>query len=279
MSKNISISCQKYFFKFELLLNINYFTDIIIKKSRGVDRMSDKIAKNKEFILITIGTLLLILSFCLLFYDRVELIKSNVFDEVELLKYRENSVNEEPENVSDEPKEELEVSEIEVQELEEDVEEEPKKEEKKETTKTITKEFIGYLEISKVNLKQGLVSKNSYYNNVNRNIQILKESDFPDKENGNVILAAHSGRGYLSFFKNLYQLSIGDTARIYYKNMIYNYEIVNIYNVPKVGTIMINRNYDKSCLTLITCTKNSKTEQTVYILELTSIQKEGDNNA
>ena len=241
--------------------------------------MSDKIAKNKEFILITIGTLLLILSFCLLFYDRVELIKSNVFDEVELLKYRENSVNEEPENVSDEPKEELEVSEIEVQELEEDVEEEPKKEEKKETTKTITKEFIGYLEISKVNLKQGLVSKNSYYNNVNRNIQILKESDFPDKENGNVILAAHSGRGYLSFFKNLYQLSIGDTARIYYKNMIYNYEIVNIYNVPKVGTIMINRNYDKSCLTLITCTKNSTTEQTVYILELTSTQKEGDNNA
>ena len=101
--------------------------------------MSDKIAKNKEFILITIGTLLLILSFCLLFYDRVELIKSNVFDEVELLRYRENSVNEEPENVSDEPKEELEVSEIEVQELEEDVEEETTEEVEKDEIKNIKK--------------------------------------------------------------------------------------------------------------------------------------------
>lgn len=240
--------------------------------------MIDKIVKNKEFILITIGTLLLILSFCLMFYDRVELIKSNVFDEVELLKYRENNANIEQESSNVEPAEDVSVDEVNIQELEENTIEEPKKEEKKETKKTITKEIIGYLEISKVNLKQGLVPKNSYYNNVNRNIQILKESDYPDKENGNVILAAHSGSGYLSFFKNLYQLSVGDTAKIYYKDVIYNYEIVNIYNVPKVGTIAINRNYDKSCLTLITCTKNSKTEQTVYILELTSTQKEGDSN-
>ena len=244
--------------------------------------MLDNVKKNKDIILIVIGTLLLIISFCLFFYDRVELIKSNVFDEIELLKYRENNVNNEIKGEEVEKEDEI-VTDFEIQELEETetVVEEPKKEEKKEkkeTKKTITREFIGYLEISKVNLKQGLVTKGSYYNNVNRNIQILNESDYPDKENGNVILAAHSGSGSLSFFKNLYQLSVGDTAKIYYKGLIYNYEIVNIYNVPKVGTIAINRNYNKSCLTLITCTKNSKTEQTVYILELTSTQKEGENN-
>ena len=32
--------------------------------------------------------------------------------------------------------------------------------------------------------------------------------------------------------------------------------------------IALERDYDKSCLTLITCTKNSKTEQTVFIFEL-----------
>ena len=101
--------------------------------------MVNKIVKNKDIILITIGTLLLILSFCLLFYDRVELIKSNVFDEVELLKYRENSVSEELENNSDEQTNELTVDDVEVQELEENIEEEPKKTE--ELLDELMKEF------------------------------------------------------------------------------------------------------------------------------------------
>lgn len=239
--------------------------------------MFDKIAKNKDFILITIGTLLIILSFCLLFYDRVVLIKSNVFDEIDLLKYREKNNSEKVETIND-VNEDVIIENLEVEELEssDEINDNVKKEETKQTQKKVSKEYIGYLEIKKVNLKQGLVSKNSYYNHVNRNIQILNESDYPDAENGNVILAAHSGRGYLSFFKNLYQLTIGDTAKIYYRNKVYNYEIVNIYNVPKTGKVVINRDYSKSCLTLITCTKNSTTEQTVYILEQTSIVKEGD---
>ena len=136
-------------------------------------------------------------------------------------------------------------------------------------------EFIGYLEIKKLSLKQGLVSKNSYYNNVNLNIQILKESDYPDKELGNVILASHSGTSGVSYFKNLYKLSVGDEAKIYYKGNIYSYNIDKIYDVPKVGKITINRDISKTCLTLITCTKNNKKSQTVYILELTSIIKDG----
>jgi len=139
----------------------------------------------------------------------------------------------------------------------------------------IKKEYIGYLEIDKINLKQGLVSKNSYYNNVKYNIQMLLTSDYPDKSLGNVILAGHSGTGYLAFFKNLYKLKIGDEAKVIYKGYVYTYKIVNIYNVPKTGTVRINRDVNKTCLTLITCTHNSKTEQTVYILELSSKNKDG----
>ena len=121
-----------------------------------------------------------------------------------------------------------------------------------------------------------MVSKKSYYNNVNYNIQIISISDYPDKKLGNTILASHSGGGYISFFKNLYKLSLGE-AKIYYKNYVYTYKIVNIYNVPKTGKVRINRDVHKTCLTLITCTYKSKTEQTVYILELTSKIKDGGN--
>ena len=49
---------------------------------------------------------------------------------------------------------------------------------------------------------------------------------------------------------------------------INKYQIVNIYNVPKTGAVTIHRNLDRTTLTLITCTKNSDTEQTVYIAEM-----------
>lgn len=236
--------------------------------------MRKQINKNRDIILLTIGTLLIILSLCLLFYDRIELLKSNVFDEIEMEKYREN--NREEESVEEDEY----VDGVETDDIESD--EEP-------TTNTssgrkyslgfdvekVRKEFIGYLEIKKINLKQGLVSKKSYYNDVKYNIQMLSTSDYPDKRLGNVILAGHSGYGYLAFFKNLYKLSRGDEANIYYKNYIYTYKIVDIYDVPKVGKVKINRDVKKTCLTLITCTHNSKTKQTVYILELTKKVKDG----
>ena len=233
--------------------------------------MKKQINKYRDIILLTIGTLLVFLSLCLLFYDRIELLKSNVFAEVEMEKYREKNNDE----VIDEPTdEEDEIDENVVDEIDDNSEEAPKVPTESLKSK-IAKEFIAYLEIKKINLKQGLVSKNSRYNNVKYNIQMLSPSDYPDKENGNVILAAHSGTGYLAFFKNLYKLKKGDEAKITYKDTIYTYKIVNIYNVPKTGKVRVGRNTQKTCLTLITCTHNSKTEQTVYILELTSKTKDG----
>lgn len=130
--------------------------------------------------------------------------------------------------------------------------------------------YIGILEIPNINLKQGFLDINSKYNHVDYNIAIIQTSTYPDVDKGNFILASHSGNSYISYFKNLYKLGVGDYAYIYYNNIKYTYQIVNIYNVEKTGKVAIYRNSNATCLTLITCTKDSDTEQTVYILELTN---------
>ena len=130
--------------------------------------------------------------------------------------------------------------------------------------------YIGILEIPNINLKQGFLDINSKYNHVDYNIAIIQTSTYPDVDKGNFILASHSGNSYISYFRNLYKLGVGDQAYIYYNNIKYTYQIVNIYNVEKTGKVAIYRNSNATCLTLITCTKDSDTEQTVYILEQTN---------
>lgn len=128
-------------------------------------------------------------------------------------------------------------------------------------------DFIGTLEIPKINLKSGFLDINSRYNNVDYNITVINGSTFPDEFNGNLILAAHSGECSYCYFNRLYKLGVGDIAYLTYKNIKYNYKIVNIYEVPKKGSVPIYRDTDKNTLTLITCTRNSDTKQTIYILE------------
>ena len=156
------------------------------------------------------------------------------------------------------------------------------KENSKETTNTpnttksnnkVKENYIAYIEIPKINLKQGLFDLNDSNNNVDKSIQTIYPSDWPDKENSNLILASHSGNSQISYFKNLYQLTKNDTVNIYYKNIKYIYNIENIYTTPKNGQIPIYRNTNKTTITLITCTKNNNELQTVYIGYL--INKEG----
>ena len=129
-------------------------------------------------------------------------------------------------------------------------------------------EYVASLKIPKISLQHGLTSMNSKYNSVNYGIQIVKSSSYPNVNKGNLILASHSGTSYRSIFKNLYKLTLGDVCVVNYKGKDYKYEIKNIYDIPKVGMVAIDRDYNKNTLTLITCTKNSDTEQTVYIAEL-----------
>lgn len=132
--------------------------------------------------------------------------------------------------------------------------------------------YIGVLDIPKIGFNKGFYKKESSLNNVKINIKILPTSDYPDKEKGNVIIIGHSGNYNNSYFANLYQLALDDTASITYNGKKYTYKIVNIYRDTKDGTVTVYRNENKSVLTLITCTKDDSTTQTIYILELVNIE-------
>lgn len=128
--------------------------------------------------------------------------------------------------------------------------------------------YVGKLSIPKINLNQGFVGLDSKYNGVHYGIEMLENSNYPNVSNGNLILVSHSGSSYISHFKNLYKLTIGDKCYVDYKGIKYTYIIKDIYNQEKKGTVMIKRDSNKTTLTLVTCTKNSATEQTIYIAEL-----------
>ncbi len=128
--------------------------------------------------------------------------------------------------------------------------------------------YLGVLEIPKIGLKRGFYNTDSRYNSIQYNVTLVQGSSMPDVVNGNLILIAHSGDAYISFFAYLYRLNIGDYAYVTYNQQKYKYQIVNIYTVPKIGIVSINRNYSKTTLTMITCTKNDDYSQTVYIAEL-----------
>ena len=136
------------------------------------------------------------------------------------------------------------------------------------TVTTDIESYIGYLEIPKISFKRGFYNIDSNLNNVESNIQVIKGSDMPDITNGNLIIAGHSGTGWKAFFRNLYKLEIGDTAIVTYNGLTYTYKITNIYKQKNTGKIAIKRNYDKNTLTLVTCTKDDDSTQTIYIAEL-----------
>ncbi len=138
----------------------------------------------------------------------------------------------------------------------------------------VTNDYIGYLNIPKINLTKGFLDKRSTENNVDKNLLVVEGSNYPDVEKGNFIIAGHSGTGWNAFFNDLYKLNKGDVATVTYKNKKYTYKIVNIYQHPKIGTIAIYRNYDKTTLTLVTCTNNDSKTQTIYIAELQEVTEQ-----
>lgn len=212
--------------------------------------MERKMRINK--ILIIIAFIIFILGIILISYDYIKLKINHTFETVNLELYGNNS----PKNINENTDEEKQIN-----------------EKQKNSDNNYHVDYFGYINIPKINLKQGLVPLNSKYNNVDMNIQTINPSDYPDVPGGNLILAAHSGSSGISYFKNLYQLTNNDEVDILYNNEKYIYTIVKIYTVPKNGEVAIYRDASKTVVTLVTCTKNDDTTQTVYIAEL--IGKEG----
>ncbi|MGN1353196.1 MAG: sortase [Bacilli bacterium] len=210
--------------------------------------------KNEEAILI-VGSLLLIIALALFHYEKILEINNEIYNNIQSKIYQENNKNNLIVNIDVDYITETDIN-----------------IDNKEVTNKPQVNYLAFLEIPKINLNQGILPKTSYYNNVNYHVQILDISDLPDVINGNMVLAAHSGSSNIAYFKNLYKLTKDDKAYIIYNNKKYSYQVVNIYNQVKKGSLNIYRDINKTTLTLITCTKDDKNSQTVYILELTGVE-------
>ena len=152
------------------------------------------------------------------------------------------------------------------EESEEVVEEQPQQEEQP-IQEEVVVNYMAVLEIPKINLKRGLFDKNSYNNKVNRNIYMLKETTLPDKQtNSHIILAAHSGNSYISYFRNLTKLDMKDKVNFYYKGIKYIYEVSNRYEIEKTGTTELIQT-NTSDITLISCISGTN-RQVVYVATL-----------
>ena len=209
--------------------------------------MLEKLQKNAK---ITLSILFIFIGIGLLTYNYFGSIKSNLFNEknIELLSQQ-----------IDMPEEVLTVD---------DEEEEP--DITTQVNPSVTN-YIGYLSVPDVNVKRGFVDINSPDNKLSKNILLVQGSSMPDVKNGNLILAGHNGRSRVSFFKDLYKLQDGAHAYVTYNGNTYDYILKNRYDVPKVGTITIERNANVNTLTLITCHKTDNHLQVVFIFELQNV--------
>jgi len=125
--------------------------------------------------------------------------------------------------------------------------------------------YDAILEIPLINLKKGIYKKEDKRNNIEENIMIHDSSIYPDIDNSNIILIAHSGTGEKAFFKDLYKLNNDSLIKFYYHHTKYIYKIDKYYLVDKAGDIEIERDRNKKTITLITCDSKDKSKQTVYI--------------
>ena len=131
----------------------------------------------------------------------------------------------------------------------------------------IKEEYMGILSIPKIKLKTGFYTKDSKKNNVSKNVTILKESILPGDKSSIIYLAAHSGSGYLAYFKDINKLTYEDVINISINKENYQYSIFDIYELPKNGSIMVDRNINENYLVLTTCS-NNKNMQLVIVSKM-----------
>ena len=119
-------------------------------------------------------------------------------------------------------------------------------------------EYLGILKIPKINLRQGFYNINSNNNIVSKSVTILKESTMPSNNGSIIYLTAHSGSGYLAFFKDLNKLDINDMVYLDIDGNNYQYIVNNIYELERSGKIIVNHNIHENYLVLSTCGNNDK---------------------
>jgi len=131
--------------------------------------------------------------------------------------------------------------------------------------KEIEDTYDGILSIPQISLKKGIYEIDDKRNNIEENVTIHKLSNYPNQDNSNLILMAHSGTGKKAFFNDINKLNNNSLIEFYYQRVKYVYKISNYYTIEKNGYAKIERDNTKKTITLITCNKEDKTKQLVYI--------------
>lgn len=127
--------------------------------------------------------------------------------------------------------------------------------------------YVAILTIPKLNFKRGLYEQHSPGSELSKNIIFLDNSDMPNKKNSRVIIVGHSGDTSNAYFKYLYKLKYRDLLYLYFNGVKYTYQVSDIYDIRKNGTLALESNKDKKTLTLVTCKGSHK--QLVIISTLT----------
>ena len=120
--------------------------------------------------------------------------------------------------------------------------------------------IIGTLTINKINLSKDIYDIDNTHNNVDENVTVLND------DINLIVLAAHSGPGYIAFFDDLDKLELNDIIKLNFKGKNLEYKVTNIEEQVKDGTIEINKT-NKQRLILTTCSKKDKGKQLVIITE------------
>lgn len=125
--------------------------------------------------------------------------------------------------------------------------------EKEGSPKIISKDdYIGILEIPKINLKRGYYSKGDSRNNIDSNITLI---DYVD--NKDYIFAAHSGNDKIAYFNDIRLLEKGDIINLHARNKKTTYIVYNKYLDDKNGEVSIIKS-NKKRIILVTCNNNDK---------------------
>lgn len=223
-------------------------------KNKKIKKIFD-IKNYKKSQTILFGSLLLLAGVIIVSYGHLKVLREDVFEQVRLslMDISGNVIGTKKQKITDN---------VDINNLQADDPTNP-------SGRSYYNRYVGYLSIPKIGLKRGFLAKEDRYNDIQHNIMVSQDATYPDVENGNFILIAHSGDAYISFFAYLYKLKIGDVARVQYRDKEYKYQLVKIEEQPKVGEITIHRpNYNTKGLTLITCTKDNDTTQSIYIFEI-----------
>jgi len=128
----------------------------------------------------------------------------------------------------------------------------------KETPVVNKEQEIMTIIIDKIALNNKIYDHNSKENDIDKNVLLIPESDYPDKENGTVLIGGHSGTGKKAFFAKLNEIEINDKITLVYNNKEYVYIVDNISKDSKDGILRIDYPVRYNRLVIYTCHPNDK---------------------